>query len=890
MQIRRILVQALFISAFLSPAPAQTVRYPFVEGGKAQIPPGPVPWILVPCDVDRDGDLDLLSFTDVAYSGGLCHILKNAGKGRFTWEYGAFTGTNNLGGCPRRIFTGDLDGDGDLDLVLGSPLVLFNDGKGNFRANPKSLPSMAPGTKIAAMGDVDRDGDLDLLAVRAGYPLKSFLLLNDGRGRFSLSGALAPPPAGGGQTRFPISLFLDVDGDGDLDYVGVDQSSGLQGWTLRVSWNSGKGNFKGTIPVSTGVPPSSVRRLAAGDVNGDGSPDLFLSPASRIFLNDGKGKFRDASGTHLAAPVPGDDAVFADFDGDGDLDLVSGSGEGLFYAENKGKGFFRTPRRIETPAGGKYTGYISTGDFDGDGDRDVVFAGGGRPILLLNDGKARFTAASGAPFRKFSFYPGYLASSRETRYALGDVDGDGDPDLVGDGPGKRFLLLLNDGSGNFSEAPASKMPPKPVSSPLFYYRVYLADVNGDGTLDLLGLCANYGGSDKNVLYLNTGKGTFKDFSALNFKSGPFKIRNTSIAIGDFDKDGDPDLILGNDSGGDVYLVNQGFGIFRRAGTGFLPQAAVKTRGLAKGDLDGDGDLDLLRIGPGGNGKYLVQVLWNDGKGRFKAGAPFFSSTGLSNCRRPLLADLDGDGDLDLVVGLLKNGKIPPVAGLVFLNPGNGLFPPTPSSPALPGFPEQCLDLDGDGDRDLVLSGALPTHPYLFSILAAWNDGKGRFSKATPLDPALFTNGLSKTYKVLEGDLDGEGSPDLVVFSLYPFLSPQVLFNSFRYLRAPWACSIGKEYRLEIFGGPSQAALLFMGLKPGKAVLPPFGVLRVDPSLILPLFPIAVFRGPKAWWQGKVPKDPVLLGKDLFFQALVLDVFAPRRTRFTGLVRDRVGAW
>ncbi len=890
MRARLFLASILFSLALLSPLPAQSTRFPFVEDGRAQIPPGPVPWILLPGDVDGDGDLDLASFTDVSVGGNLCHLLRNDGKGHFFWDLGAFSGGNHLGNCPHRVFRGDLNGDGSLDLVLGNPLVFVNGGKGFFRADPKALPPLPSGTGIAGMADVDGDGDLDLLAVQEAPLLKSFLLVNDGKGRFTKASSLVPPPPGKGQIYADISLFLDADKDGDMDYVGVDRASGSQGWVLRISWNDGKGNFKTTSRISMGGGQNGARCLIAGDVDGDGFMDLFLAPASRLFLNNGKGQFQDVSGTHLAAPVPGDLASFRDFDRDGDLDLAAGSGKGIYYVENKGKGRFLAPVLLDTPSGGKFAASLATGDFDSDGDCDIVYAGSGRPLLLLNDGKARFHAASGAPFRKFDLYPGYFASSQDTRDAMGDVDGDGDPDFIGDGPGKRFLLLLNDGSGNFDRAPLGNMPVKPNPSPVFTYRLHLLDVDGDGDLDLLGLSAVNRGSDKNVLYLNDGKGVFRDVSSSHFLNGPFKIQNTCLAAGDFDKDGDVDLILGDAVGEDVYLLNDGKGRFRRTVSPYFPFVLKNTRGLAAADVDGDGDLDLVRIGPGGAGKYWAQVFRNDGKGRFKGNAPFFTGRGIAYDHRPLVADLDGDGDPDLVLGLFFPQGSKPPSGLVFFNDGKGNFTMKPAGSSVAGFPGECLDLDGDGDKDLVLSGTSPVLPGYFTPLAAWNDGKGTFSPPTSLAPAIFTNSFSMSFKVLGGDFDGDGLPDLLVSSLYPLLSHHVLFNSLRHLRAPWLCSLGKPYRLEIFGSPGQGAFLFMGLKAGNTALPPFGALKVDPSRIWALSPMPILWGPKAWWQGRVPRDAALLGRELFFQALVLDPLVPARSRFTGLVRDQVGAW
>ena len=874
-----------FFAAFLPALPGQTSPPPFVRAGKALIPPGPVGAGLYAADVDGDKDLDLVVLAMGRFGDPFLFLLRNDGKGRFAWDFQAFSPAALGGDFPRRVFLRDVDGDGAVDLILGARAVYRNDGKGRFRADPKALPKLPRRTWLYGAADVEGDKDPDLLVVQLDTrPRKALFLVDDGKGQFTASSSLVPP-----RIDAPIvtqGLFLDVDGDGDPDYVSVVGGDSLTPWTLWLSRNDGKGNFQAPVLIHQGLKKGCCFGITAGDVNGDGAPDLFVENLSKLFLNDGKGGFKDVTSTNLPPSFRVTQGVFGDFDGDGDLDLA-GAWEGrLLFLENKGKGVFAAPVE-RANLGWFFSGPLAAGDLDGDGDLDLAFPEGGGPLLLLNDGKARFLAASGVHTRGFR-----LAANGYRRWssfpALGDVNGDGVLDLVADcrcGE-KRFLLFFGDGNGGFRRAPAANMPVKPGQYPSCRYRIHLLDVDGDGDLDLLAFDGENQGSDRNVLYLNDGKGVFKDVSLTRLWP-PFRIENTSFVSGDFDKDGDPDLILGGARGGGVYLWNDGKGSFTRAPSGSLPLLSQHTWGIAAGDLDGDGDLDLVWAASPSSwaGSRRVLVLRNDGKGRFTAGKPFLTDWRLVRGAGLFLADVDGDGDLDLFMGMTENSPKSPFT-LLFLNDGKGNFRKAAS---FAGLPAAAPDLDGDGDSDLVVYGHPQGASGFVSLQAFRNDGKGRFTGPLLLDPTLYSRGSGEEILALPGDLDRDGLTDLLVFpEALPY--PYVLFNSRRHLRAPWPCSIGKDFRLEVFGRPGRAALLLAGLKPGSTPLPPFGILRLDPSWILPLSPMLTFKGPKAWWQGKVPKDAALLGRELFFQALVLDPVLPGRSRFTGFVRDKVGAW
>tara|TARA_R110002072_G_scaffold107517_1_gene233862 strand:+ start:11630 stop:13027 length:1398 start_codon:yes stop_codon:yes gene_type:complete len=285
------------------------------------------------------------------------------------------------------------------------------------------------------------------------------------------------------------------------------------------------------------------------------------------------------------------------------------------------------------------------GDIDGDGDLDLVVGTKGYLIgaqnrLYLNNGNGGFVDVTA------SHLPSTL--DRSSALALGDVDGDGDLDLVvgnGDyGAGSQNRLYLNNGNGVFTDVTASHMPIAIDSTD----SVALGDVDGDGDQDLV--VGNWG---QNRLYLNSG-GTFSDATATNL---PIDTDYTdSVALGDVDGDGDLDLVCGNsyDHQDRLYL-NDGAGGYTDVSATAMPALGFPTSSLALGDVDGDGDLDIMTATEAFQTPICNwdRLLINDGSGGFTWTARL---PPIHRCSTAVaLGDVDGDGDLDAVWGIWGSG-------------------------------------------------------------------------------------------------------------------------------------------------------------------------------------------------------------------------------------------
>jgi hypothetical protein len=350
---------------------------------------------------------------------------------------GTFSGGSDLaiGNQLSGVAVGDLDGDGDLDAVLGSAAgttvnVRLNDGSGTFGSG--SNPGVGASPRKVALGDIDGDGDLDLLTANPAYNGTVSVRLNNGSGSFG---------GGADLTGFyqPRSVVLgDVDGDGDLDIVVTNAGDS----SVSIRLNNGSGSFSGGSSVVVGSTPDGV---VLGDVDSDGDLDMVVANNTTlgtisIRLNSGSGSF--TGGADLSAGGNPTSVTLGDVDSDGDLDLVATDyNYGMVNIRlNDGTGAFSggSDLALSSQSGSQPTS-IALGDVDGDSDLDmIVIKSGGSPrvVVGLNNGRGTFSIGTGPS-------TGLAAQS----VALADVDNDGDLDLLTIDPIKYSLTVRLNGGG-----------------------------------------------------------------------------------------------------------------------------------------------------------------------------------------------------------------------------------------------------------------------------------------------------------------------------------------------------------------------------------------------------------------------------------------------------------
>jgi hypothetical protein len=575
---------------------------------------------------------------------------------------------------------GDLDNDGDLDVVFGIPLfpnaVYINDG-GHF-ADPPRLIGGANETRSVVLGDLNADGYLDLAQGNVtGALSKNYVYLNtDG-----VLDSLPSWTSDVGKRTLSVAL-ADLDGNGRLDLVcaNLDQPN-------TIYYSRGDSLLEAT-PSWQSTPVNSSEDVDVGDVDSDGDLDLIFASRgqpSALYLND------PANPDMIALdPVWSTgradrtiDVALGDIDGDGDLDLVCGNSDQLSTAYlNLTPALEIMPSWDSDAPATNRTKSVALGDVDNDGDLDLVCGNGGaqpeQNTFYLNvAGRLEETPSWSAQDAR-----------RATSVVLAKVDRDDRIDLIcgneddSEGePGEANTAFLNNGAP-FATTPTWISVPEDVTT-----SIAAGDVNGDGFVDLV---SGNGGAPSSV-YLNLGS-TFDPNPAWH---SSLDLRTSGIALGDVDGDDDLDLVCGNNGDPNTLYLNQGkmFAV----DPAWSSSQALNTTDVALGDIDGDGDLDLVCA----NNPQATTAYFNEG-GTFPLSAGWSSRPPARATTSLAMGDLNGDGALDLVCGNESlNAEL--ASNTLYMNEG-GMLARSPGwlSGQLYDTEDVALgDVDSDGDLDAV---------------------------------------------------------------------------------------------------------------------------------------------------------------------------------------------
>jgi len=384
----------------------------------------------------------------------------------------------------------------------------------------------------------------------------------------------------------------DLNGDGFLDLATANSNDN----TVTILLGNGKGAFKqatGSPITVNGIPYGIV----AGDFNGDGVQDLAVSSAIgqyvTILLGKGDGTFSTAPGSPIATGVSLYSLIAGDFNGDGILDLAGPNYEGSSAATvllGKGDGTF-APIADTGIAGGTYLG-IAVADFDGDGALDLALTDFTGVTILMGKGNGTFAQA-----------PLSISQTSAGSYsmAVGDFNGDGIPDLAVPGleiqPNSYGVVIyLGRGDGTFSAG---------QSIPLIFFSgdTVVGDFNGDGILDFAagttGACLlGCGAGDSVYIYLGNGDGTFTQAASSPLKAGSGISSDLDEIFypvaGDFNGDGIADLAVSSSNSADnnvtVFLSTFSSSATATA-TGVAPSGKIGSSRLVDATYDGDVDYE-----------------------------------------------------------------------------------------------------------------------------------------------------------------------------------------------------------------------------------------------------------------------------------------------------------
>ena len=656
---------------------------------------------------------------------------------------------------------GDVDGDGDLDLWVGStvpePALYLNNGAGKFVARPGALPQ-ACSAKHARFADVDNDGDVDMLMLCTDM----LLYVNSGNGEFAkmtnwLQNEDGTSPEGG-FTSLWNAEFTDVDNDNDLDILVETET----GWALLL--NSARGEAVEAVKLldpGTGGSSYPIEAAAFGDVNGDGYPDILVASSmvrrARVHMRGqvGIARYRSTPGYHRPLGFRSDACrVMHAF-------FLQVSRPNLLYINNPKTRMFEasTDSGLTTSTQGSCRRYddadpvpggttvnvhymaraIRFADFDGDGDQDVfmtpsvgkdgtkgIFNHGCAPRMFMNDGDGTFaevklsTTMQSRLESKAFFSAPFTMDVRAMDIEVGDLDGDGLPDLVVAQSALRSDTV--DGVGNGDD--------------LFPDAV--------------------GGIE---IYLNSAQ-RFGEPTLIPFPAGQEAAYNwygNQVQLGDLDGDGALDILFAFVACGNAICVppactlvcgetvtgetrtdhraifwNNGSASFTLDEGALTPLGTALSNTITDAlifDMDNDGRMDI-GFGTVGTNEFYRNL----GNRKFEWVANSALTTELTPRRTPLTngvsqyaqrdpgstlaaGDYDQDGLMDLLVGRRNGGRTE-----LFRGVGGGAFSRVPDATSsnaklssLEANDVAFADIDLDGDLDLLVTGYVANglHSYDF---------------------------------------------------------------------------------------------------------------------------------------------------------------------------------
>ncbi len=558
-------------------------------------------------DINGDGKPDIV-YLD--FGNSRIDTLMGNGDGTFQAAVGTPISTLGLGTV---FITGDFNGDGHQDLLIGNQLFLGN-GTGTFTpgsALPASVQYFAGTAYSAAVGDFNGDGKLDVAYSGNGAVQ---ILLGNGNGTFTVGtryASLSPAQQ---------ITVTDIDGDGNPDIVVGNSSQGLYAEDsndglspmFQILLGRGDGTFVGApIYFDHSSSYQSVSAVATADFTGDGKLDVLVPNANdgtvSVLPGDGTGKL----GTAITSPVnvSGSLALGADMNGDGRPDLVlagndSAGAPTLAVLLNQGAGTFAHEQDYPLP---NVPVSLAVGDFNGDGHMDVAVgvaspaaSAPGPSGLYVLLGQANGTLAT--PVKVDS-------SANPVSLATGDLNGDGRTDLIVVDQGTNFSgaangvngllhVYLGNANGTFTAAAT------PATGAGVYGAAALGDLNHDGKLDLVvgGFVGGATPSANVYTLLGNGDGTFQaaQVTALAAASAP-----QWLALADLNHDGQLDAIAGDPNDYTEVLLGLGNGLFAQGLLALGQQPAA----LGAADLLGNHYPELLIGSNNGLAVFQNSAVW-----------------------------------------------------------------------------------------------------------------------------------------------------------------------------------------------------------------------------------------------------------------------------------------
>lgn len=767
---------------------------------------------MVTADLNGDGRLDLvyLSYNSKNFVVALQNGTGAVGNGTFTTYFSAATAGN-----PLYALVADMDGDGKLDLVIaeGTTVIEIYKGDGVW-TTPASLTKQTITTTAQAqiaIGDINGDGKLDLVSgngtttvnvyINCGAPPTATVSYN-GNATQACSATSQTifnmhVPAAQAVTGTPVGVALtDMNKDGKLDLVTSNSATK----TVTIFAGNGNGTFAGTAmytsPTLT-LAPGAIRAYsepptgwsnsyytdqssstgAAGhvsnvggflDMNRDGNKDLLIqaSTASYILMGDGNGQISQLYTADISDLGSGMHARASDINEDGYPDIVSemsSSGRRniqVFY--NPGTGQVGSRRYLTDGYAGAYASF-ALGKFLGSSTRPdlVTFRSWNSTAiysqLIVRANNGTTTAFDGGThYYAYQSPTGVLYDYAIGTVVIGDLNGDGYPDIIGKNTGNA-VIYQGSAAGTFTNR-TNQIPTGEIGTYNWWNgkQLALVDMDGDGQLDFAS--ANYNATNySSVGYaLGAGDGTF---GALNFlgtdgsgcTSG---LGAESIAFGDFNRDGILDMAVGQGCATNARIMiykGNGDGTFDTT-SDIISGSGTYVDAMVAYDLNGDGIMDLVGVTRTG----ALFAYFCNGDGTFQSTPAInYLATGFTNVNSLDVVDLNNDGNADFVIGTYNANNFAIAMG----SAGGTASAPSPVTGLATmtftnGASTRVVDWDGDGKLDILWAKQYGGVQYFKG------NGNGTFVTPT-VQYSLPNPSQLAQYMLFTTDVNGDGLPDLV---------------------------------------------------------------------------------------------------------------------------------
>ena len=597
-------------------------------------------------DLDKDGNMDL-AVSNVDSAAVLIYL----GNGDGSFQPPSMF---HVGNDPAQIFLEDLNGDDTLDLVVrlapNAFSVLLGLGAGSFV--PYSQFDLPYDILDFELGHLNNDDNVDLVVI---YNYAANIVPGNGDGTFGIPYPLSDDPDS--QPYWPSAVSIGDYNDDNIMDIAIADSTGYKpkyymSDNILLFFGNGNGTFEWTWFTSKYL--LDIKDISSDDLNNDGHTDLILTskiigPYEQlrtstgnfvtVYLGNGNGSFQVPSAYNTGNLPVGN--VIKDFNQDGlvDLAIANQLSDSISVYINQGDGTFPKLPIYHTQSNA-YS--VAAGDFNRDGQVDLAVVNSsnfqffsGTVSVFLNSGAGTFLQAVD-----------YDVGIHATSLAIGDINGDGNQDLVtANDLSNRVFILLGTNNGTFLDATFIEVGDKPSS-------VSIGDINGDGDSDLVISRIH---SNTIAILFGNGDGTFSGSTSLIAGDGP-----RAVALSDLNLDNRLDIIVANENEDTIYvLINNGSGLFQEA---LSYNVGEHPCSIALADLNGDTSLDLAVAN---NESNSISILLGRGDGTF--GNVIDYTVG----EMPLdvaLVDLNVDGAVDVVAVNFLDSSLSLLTGK-----GNGTF-------------------------------------------------------------------------------------------------------------------------------------------------------------------------------------------------------------------------